>query len=120
MARIDRKAESRKRHHRLRKKIRGTRLRPRLCVTKSLHHLYAQVIDDDAGATLVAASTLDRELRPAVAGCNIRSSERVGELLAKRALKHGIETVVFDRGGYPYHGIVAALAEACRKGGLRF
>ena len=120
MARIDRKAECRKRHRRLRKKIRGTQSRPRLCVTKSLRHLYAQVIDDEAGTTLVTASTLDRELRETVTGCNIRSSEKVGELLVKRALEHSIETVVFDRGGHPYHGVVAALAEACRKGGLRF
>jgi len=118
--RIDRKAERHKRHRRLRKKIHGTSSRPRLCVTRSLRHLYAQVIDDEAGATLVSASTLDRELRETVTGCNVRSSEKVGELLAKRALKQGIETVVFDRGGYPYHGMVAALAEACRKGGLRF
>ena len=120
MARVDRDADRRKRHRRLRKKTYGTKSCPRLCVTKSLRHLYAQVINDEAGSTLASASTLDRELRDAVTGCNIRSSEKVGELLAKRALNCGIETVVFDRGGYPYHGVVAALAEACRKGGLRF
>jgi len=82
--------------------------------------VYAQVVDDEVGKTLVAASTLDCELRETITGCNIRSSEKVGKLLAKRALEHGIEKVVFDRGGYPYHGVVAALAEACRKGGLGF
>lgn len=120
MTRIDRRVERLKRHRRLRKRIRGSESRPRLCVTKSLRHLYAQVIDDEAGRTLVTASTLGRELRNTIKGCNIRASERVGELLAKRALEHGVKTVVFDRGGYPYHGVVAALVEACRKGGLRF
>ena len=116
----NRKVERLSRHRRLRKTISGTASRPRLCVTKSLHHVYAQVVDDKMGTTLVSASTLDRELRETTAGCNVRSSEKVGELLAKRALEKGIETVIFDRGGYPYHGVVAALAEACRKGGLRF
>ncbi len=120
MSTTNRKAERLRRHRRLRKTISGTRSRPRLCITKSLHHVYAQVVDDEAGTTLVSASTLDRELREAITGCNIHSSGKVGELLTKRALEHGIETVVFDRGGYPYHGVVAALAEACRKGGLRF
>jgi len=117
---IDRKAERQKRHRRLRKKIFGTEKQPRLCVTKSLRHIYVQLIDDAAGKTLVAASTLDQEVRGTVTGCNTSASEKVGELLAKRALAHGVETVVFDRGGYPYHGVVAALAEACRKGGLKF
>ena len=120
MSTTKRKAERLRRHRRVRKTISGTGSRPRLCVTKSLHHVYAQIINDEVGATLVSASTLDRELRDTTTGCNIPSSGKVGELLAKRALEHDIEAVVFDRGGYPYHGVVASLAEACRKGGLRF
>ncbi len=109
-----------KRHLRLRKKVHGTQVRPRLCVTRTLRHIYAQVIDDDAGRTLVAASTLDKELRGKVSGSNKAAAEQVGELLAARALEKNIEAVVFDRGGHPYHGVIATLAEACRKGGLRF
>ncbi len=109
-----------KRHLRLRKKVHGTQARPRLCVTRTLRHIYAQVIDDDAGRTLVAASTLDKELRGKVSGSNKAAAEQVGELLAARALEKNIEAVVFDRGGHPYHGVIATLAEACRKGGLRF
>jgi len=120
MAKIDRKAERIKRHRRIRKKVFGTPERPRLCVTKSLRHIYAQLIDDEAGRTLASASTLDAELRGEVRGCNIPAAARVGELLANRAKALGIERVVFDRGGYPYHGVVAALAEAARKGGLQF
>ncbi len=120
MARVDRKAERIKRHRRIRKRISGTADRPRLCVTKSLRHVYAQLIDDTAGRTLAAASTLDPELRDQVKGCNIPAATKVGELLAKRAKDLGIERVVFDRGGYPYHGVVAALADAARKGGLEF
>jgi large subunit ribosomal protein L18 len=120
MAMINRKAQRIKRHRRLRKKAHGTRERPRLCVTKSLRHVYAQLIDDEAGETLASASTVDKELQGMVRGCNISAAKKVGELLAKRAVKSGIETVVFDRGGYPYHGVVTALAEEARKGGLRF
>jgi large subunit ribosomal protein L18 len=117
---FNRKAERVKRHLRLRKKVHGTQVRPRLCVTRTLRHIYAQVIDDDAGRTLVAASTLDKELRGKVSGSNKAAAEQVGELLAARALEKNIEAVVFDRGGHPYHGVIATLAEACRKGGLRF
>jgi large subunit ribosomal protein L18 len=85
-----------------------------------LRHIYAQIIDDKAGQTLVSASTLSRELREGIQGAGISAAEKVGGLLAKRALEKGIETVVFDRGGYRYHGVVAALAAASRKGGLRF
>jgi len=120
MAMINKKAQRIKRHRRLRKKVHGTGERPRLCVTKSLCHVYAQLIDDEAGGTLASASTVDKEMQGMVRGCNIPAAKKVGELLAKRALKSGIETVVFDRGGYPYHGVVAALAEEARKGGLRF
>lgn len=120
MARFNRSAERVKRHLRIRKKVRGTGVRPRLCISKTLRHLYAQVIDDETGRTLVQASTLDRELRDAAKGSNIPTAQMVGEKLAARALEKGIDAVVFDRGGHPYHGVVSAFAEACRKGGLQF
>jgi len=120
MPTFDRKAGRYRRHKRIRRKINGTAERPRLCVTKSLRHVYAQLIDDEAGQTLVSASTLDPELRESVRGCGIPAAESVGRLLAERALGRGIKSAVFDRGGYPYHGVVATLAEASRKGGLRF
>ncbi len=120
MARVDRKTERVKRHRRIRKRISGTVDVPRLCVTKSLRHVYAQLIDDETGRTLVAASTVDAELQGDAGGCNIPAATKVGELIAKRAVERGIVRVVFDRGGYPYHGVVAALAEAARKGGLKF
>ena len=120
MARFDRAVERLKRHRRIRRRIRGTSERPRLCVTKTLRHLYAQVIDDEAGRTLVQASTLEPELRADVSGPNVAAAEKLGTILAERASESGIESVVFDRGGYPYHGVISSFAEACRKGGLRF
>ncbi len=120
MASFDRATERLKRHRRIRRKIRGTDDRPRLCVTKTLRHLYAQVIDDEAGRTLAHASTLDPELRAGVSGPNVAAAEKLGALLAGRASERGIEAVVFDRGGHPYHGVISSFAEACRKGGLRF
>jgi len=119
MAAFNRKAERDKRHKRIRKKISGTSGRPRLCVSKSLRHIRVQLIDDEDGRTLVSASTNGRELRKEGARNNIPGAEKVGALLAKRTLEKGIETVVFDRGGYLYHGVVAAVADGCRKGGLR-
>jgi large subunit ribosomal protein L18 len=98
----------------------GTPERPRLAVYKSHRHLYAQLIDDLSGHTLASASTLDKELRDKVKGSNIKSAQAVGALIAERARKRGIEKVVFDRGGYPYHGVVKALAESAREGGLTF
>jgi len=89
-------------------------------VTKTLSHLYGQVIDDSVGRTLVQASTLDRELRGDVSGPNRKAAEKVAAKLVERAAQAGIKDVVFDRGGYPYHGVVLAFAEACRKGGLQF
>lgn len=121
MAKESRAASRRKRHARVRRKVYGTAERPRLNVFRSLSHIYAQVIDDDAGRTLVSASTLDRELRDKVKGMSKTEQARlVGALVAKRALAKGIKQVVFDRGGYPYHGRVRALAEASREGGLDF
>lgn len=110
-----------KRHGRVRKNIVGTAEKPRLNVFRSLNHIYAQVIDDKAGVTLVSASTMDKELQGSVAfGGNIEAAKAVGAAVAKRALAKGINQVVFDRGGYIYHGRVAALAAAAREAGLQF
>jgi large subunit ribosomal protein L18 len=110
-----------RRHHRVRLKVNGTNSRPRLCVFRSLNHIYAQVIDDSQGHTLVSASTLDAEIRNDTAGkSKTGRAELVGLLLAKRAASKGISQVAFDRGGYKYHGRVKALAEAARQGGLKF
>ncbi len=110
-----------RRHARVRAKVEGTTSRPRLCVFRSLNHIYAQVIDDSQGHTLTFASTLDPEIKEEVAGkLKTGKAELVGSLIAKRALSKGINQVVFDRGGYKYHGRVKALAEASRKEGLKF
>ena len=109
-----------KRHKRVRKNIVGTAERPRLNVYRSLKHIYAQIIDDNAGTTLVAASTLDKELGDIANKGNKEAAQKVGELIAKKALAKGIKTVIFDRGGYIYHGRVKELAEGARKGGLDF
>ncbi len=120
MSTVDRKKERLKRKLRIKYKIRGTAERPRLCVYKSLKHIYAQIIDDESGRTLVSASTLDIDLRDKVKGCNIKSATVIGEAIAKKALAKGIEKVVFDRNGYIYHGKVKALADSARKAGLKF
>jgi large subunit ribosomal protein L18 len=110
-----------KRHHRVRQKVNGTTDRPRLSVFRSLNHIYAQVIDDLRGHTLVTASTLDAEIAGESKGKKkTGQAEMVGTLLAKRAVEKGISQVSFDRGGFKYHGRVKALAEAARKGGLKF
>ncbi len=110
-----------RRRKRIRKKIVGTSLKPRLSVFKSLRHLYAQVIDDERGMTLASACTLLPEIKDQIKyGGNVDASKLVGELIAKKALEHGIKKVVFDRGGYLYHGRVKALAEAAREVGLQF
>ncbi len=110
-----------KRHYRVRKNISGTPERPRLNVFRSLSNIYAQVIDDTTGKTLVSASSLDKEIKDKVAnGGNIEAAKEVGILVAKRALDAGIKAVVFDRGGYLYHGRVLNLAEGAREGGLEF
>jgi len=119
---LRKKREARQRRHlRVRKKVVGTPERPRLNVYRSLKHIYAQVVDDTRGHTLAAASTLDPELREKVAG--LSKSEQaalVGQLVARRALEKGIRKVVFDRGGFAYHGRVRRLAEAAREAGLEF
>lgn len=107
-----------RRHMRVRAKISGTTECPRLCVFRSNKGIYAQIIDDTAGKTLAQASTLDKEIKTKAS--NIEAAKEVGELIAKRAKKAGIEDVVFDRGGYIYHGKVKALAEAAREAGLKF
>jgi large subunit ribosomal protein L18 len=117
----DRKLLRAKRHLRVRKKISGTAERPRLNVFRSLKHIYAQIIDDDRGITLVSASTLSPELRGQLkSGSNKEAAAAVGRLVAQKALERGIKKVVFDRGGYIYHGRVKALAEAAREAGLEF
>ncbi|WHX51585.1 50S ribosomal protein L18 [Paenibacillus woosongensis] len=109
-----------KRHLRVRRKIQGTAARPRLNVFRSAKHIYAQLIDDVAGVTLASASTLDKELSGITNGGNVESAKKVGELIAKRAQEKGFKNVVFDRGGYLYHGRIQALADAAREAGLEF
>jgi large subunit ribosomal protein L18 len=117
--RKDARAARVRRHDRVRKKVSGTREKPRLCVFRSLNHTYAQVLDDDAGHTIVSASTLDGRIRPEIEGKRKTEAARlVGALVAERALQQGVTTVVFDRGGYKYHGRVKALVEAAREAGL--
>ncbi|MCA1823362.1 MAG: 50S ribosomal protein L18 [Mycobacteriales bacterium] len=108
-----------RRHQRVRKTVSGTPGRPRLVVTRSARHVYAQVVDDLAGRTLASASTLDESIRGADSG-KTAAARRVGSLVAERAKSAGIDQVVFDRGGYRYHGRVAALADGAREGGLSF
>jgi len=110
-----------RRHKRIRKKVFGTPERPRLCVFRSNKHIYAQIIDDTIGHTLVSASTLDPELREKLQKTwNKEAAREVGKLIARRALEKGIKKVVFDRSGYKYHGRVKELAEGAREGGLVF
>jgi large subunit ribosomal protein L18 len=114
--------ESRQRkHERLRKKVMGTAERPRLAIYRSLRHFHVQIIDDVAGKTLLGVSTQDPELKgSAKSFANTSGAKKVGELVAKRALTQKIENVVFDRGGYIYHGVVKALADSARGAGLKF
>lgn len=114
----NRKLERTRRHKRVRTKISGTAQRPRLCVYRSNTNLYVQIIDDVAGNTLVSASTLDKEVKTKHA--NKEAAKEVGLLIAKKASEKNIKEVVFDRGGYIYHGVVKELAEAAREGGLNF
>lgn len=108
-----------RRHFRLRKKISGTPQRPRLVVKRSSRHIHVQLVDDLAGKTLAAASTIEAEVRSA-GGDKSAQSKKVGELIAARAKAAGVDAVVFDRGGHDYHGRIAALADAAREGGLQF
>ena len=118
ISKIDRKATRQRRHLRVRRKISGTAECPRLCVYRSNTNLYAQIIDDVAGNTLVSASTLDKEVKTKHA--NKEAAKEVGTLIAKKDAEKNIKTVVFDRGGYVYHGVIKELAEAAREAGLEF
>jgi large subunit ribosomal protein L18 len=115
----DKNATRKKRHARVRAKLSGTSARPRLNVFRSNQHIYAQVIDDTKGVTIASASTLDKELS-LESTSNLEAAQKVGELVAKRAVEKGISAVVFDRGGYLYHGRIQALADAARENGLQF
>ena len=118
VSKVNRKLERERRHKRVRTKISGTAERPRLCVYRSNSNIYVQVIDDVAGKTLAQASTMDKEVKTKKS--NKEAAKEVGTLIAKRATEKKIKTVVFDRGGYIYHGVVKELAEAAREGGLEF
>jgi large subunit ribosomal protein L18 len=118
---LDKRGPRDKRHYRLRRWVRGTTGKPRLAVFRSLNHIYAQLVDDEAGRTLAAADSRSKEFRSAnPKGGNVAAAKAVGTLLAQRAKAAGVQTVVFDRGGYKYHGRVKALADAARAGGLAF
>lgn len=118
MSTINRKTIRQRVHKRIRRKVTGTAVRPRLAVHYSNQHIYAQVIDDSVGKTLVSASTMDKSFEKAAA--NVESARKVGQLLAERAIGSNISAVVFDRGGHLYHGKVKALADAAREAGLQF
>jgi large subunit ribosomal protein L18 len=118
---LAKEALRRKRHGRVRKRATGTAEKPRLNVFRSIEHIYAQVIDDSTGHTIASASSVDKELKGKVkSGGNVEGAKMVGELIGKRAVEKGIKTIVFDRGGYQYHGRVAALADGARGAGLKF
>ncbi|WP_053361329.1 50S ribosomal protein L18 [Bacillus sp. FJAT-27251] len=119
ITKADKNATRRKRHARVRSKISGTEARPRLNVFRSNKHIYAQLVDDVNGVTLASASTLDKDLN-FDSTSNLDAAVKVGELVAKRAVEKGISEVVFDRGGYLYHGRIKALADAARENGLQF
>lgn len=114
----NRRAERERRHIRVRRKISGTAECPRLCVYRSNSNIFAQIIDDVKGVTLVSASTLDKEVK--TKHSNIEAAKEVGTLIAKRAIEKNIKEVVYDRGGYIYHGVVKELAESARQAGLKF
>ena len=115
---VSKNAARKVRHERVTNRVFGTTECPRLCVYRSNTNIYAQIIDDEKGNTLVSASSLDKDLK--IKGLNVEAASKVGEALAKKAKKAGISKVVFDRGGYMYHGKVKALAEAARENGLEF
>ncbi|MGD9809096.1 MAG: 50S ribosomal protein L18 [Deferribacterales bacterium] len=121
MAKVSRAQARVRRHMRTRKKLKGTTLKPRLAVFKSNSYIYAQVIDDVNGTTLAAASSLEKEMKEKFSGrVNLESAKAVGAEVAKRASEKGIKSVIFDRGGFLYHGRIKALAEAAREAGLEF
>lgn len=120
MSKLSKKLARKRRHNRLRRKISGSAEIPRLAVFRSNKHIHAQVIDDDAARTLLAASTTESELRSQKLAANVKSATIIGELIAERAKSANVTKVVFDRGGFTYHGCVKALADAARAGGLEF
>ncbi len=121
MAKVNRRVARLRRHARVRRRVAGTSERPRLNVYRSLKHIYAQIIDDSTGRTLVSASTLDKGLRDEISQLEVHEQAKaVGRAVAERAKAAGIDTVVFDRGGYLYHGRVKAVAEGSREAGLNF
>ena len=118
VSKTNRKFETRRRHIRVRRKVSGTAERPRLCIYRSNKNLFAQLINDVTANTLVSASTLDKEVKIKLA--NKEAAKEVGALIAKRAIEKGVESVVFDRSGYQYHGVIKEFAEAAREAGLKF
>ncbi len=120
MAKISRNYARKKRHGRVRKKVHGTKEKPRLNVFRSLNNIYAQLIDDEEGHTLASASTVEPDLKDYKGKPDIEASKKVGEKIAKEAQEKGIEEVVFDRGGYKFHGRIKALADSARENGLKF
>jgi large subunit ribosomal protein L18 len=119
--RLSREAHRRRIHVRMRKRIAGTTERPRLCVHRSTKHIRAQVVNDETNQTIVAASSLEKDVKAQIKhGGNIAASKIIGKIVAERALAAGVDKVVFDRGGYQYHGRVQALADAAREAGLKF
>jgi len=121
MAKLTRRERRLRRHRRVRKKVFGTPERPRLAVYRSLKHIYAQIIDDTKGVTIVSASTLDARIKPRMKELTkVQEAYEVGKLIAERAIEKGIKKVVFDRGGFIYHGRVKALAQGARDAGLEF
>jgi large subunit ribosomal protein L18 len=117
MAKKDKAAVRRAVHTRIRRRVRGTQERPRLAIFRSLNHIYAQVIDDERAVTIASASTVEKDLRGGTGG-NIEAAQRVGRAIAERAIAAGVEQVVFDRGGFRFHGRVKALTDAAREAGL--
>ena len=117
----DKERLRKKRHKRVRYKVSGTAERPRLNVSRSINHIYAQLIDDTAGHTLAAASTVEADMRTSLkSGGNVEAAKTIGKLIAERGKAVGVASVVFDRGGYKYHGRIQALADGAREGGLEF
>jgi large subunit ribosomal protein L18 len=118
---LSKEGSRQRRHRRIRKSVAGTGNKPRLSVYKSLNHIYAQLIDDEAGKTLLSASTIEKDVRASVKhGGNLAAAKKVGASIAQKALDQKITQVVFDRGGYRYHGCIKALADAAREQGLKF
>ena len=120
MPRVSKSVARRSRHERLRRKVAGTSERPRLFVRRTLHHIYAAVVDDSKGHTLVAASTREKSVGPGTSHTNVDAAKAVGTAIATKAKAAGVTRVVFDRAGYKYHGRVRALADAAREAGLEF